>query len=245
LLFSLKQGRSKIYAELNRELGYQEQHSYQQLLQKRAEHYPLAYIEGTQEFYGRSFAVDESVLIPRPETEEIIHAVLSLDLPKNSTIIDMGSGSGCIAATLALEIPKARVISMEISPDALSLLRKNLPASVFIVRGDSYAAPFKKDCFDVVAANPPYVESWIELPAETRWEPSIALLTSNLEETYQKIVRQSKRMLKKAGHLVFEIGFGQSERIQALCEQESGMKLQQIRRDKNNVPRTFILRKTE
>jgi release factor glutamine methyltransferase len=247
LLFSLKQDRSKIYTELNRVLTYLEQQSYQGLLRKRAEHFPLAYIEGTQDFYGRPFAVNQSVLIPRPETEEIIRAVLSLQLPKNPRIIDLGSGSGCIAATLAIEIPDANVVSLEISAAALPTLRKNIPSSVFVVRGDSFTLPFQNGKFDIVVSNPPYIESstWMELPAETRWEPSMALLTTNLEETYRRLIQQSKRILKSAGHLIFEIGFGQSERLQALCEQESEMKLLQIRRDTNDIPRTFILKKTD
>src|SRR4029453_5094757 len=101
--------------------------------------------------------------------------------PKNPRIRDLGAGSGCIAATIAIEIPDSYVVSLEISAAALPTLRKNLPASVFVVSGDSFPPPFQNGTFDIVASNPPYVESstWMELPAETRWEPSMALLTAN------------------------------------------------------------------
>src|SRR3989304_1435733 len=125
LILALKQPRSKIYAELNRELNSSEFQAFQELLKKRAEHYPLAYIEGTQDFFGRSFFVNEDVLIPRPETEEIVQVVLSVPLPEKPSILDLGSGSGNIAVTLALEIPGSSVVALEISKPALEVLRKN------------------------------------------------------------------------------------------------------------------------
>lgn len=245
LLLALRQDRSKIYAELNRYLTYEESQDYEKLIRKRAEHFPLAYIEGVQEFYGREFYVNQSVLIPRPETEEIIRAILSLKLPDNPRILDLGAGSGCIAAILQVEIPTGRIFAAEVSPEAITVLRKNAPKTVGITQGDMFAAPFLSSSFDVIASNPPYVEAvqFRELPAETRWEPALALLTKDLKKTYSGIVRQAERLLKQGGYLVFEIGYGQSERVQAICGGRSKMKLLQIRKDFRGVPRTFTLQK--
>ncbi len=245
LLLALRQDRSKIYGELNRNLSYEESHAYENLLSKRAEHFPLAYIEGVQEFYGREFYVNESVLIPRPETEEIIHAILSLVLATNPRILDLGAGSGCIAAVLQIEIPAGRVFAAELSPEAIAAFKRNVSNTVSIIRADLFAAPFLSSSFDVIASNPPYVEAaqFRELPAETRWEPALALLTGDLESTYSGILQQAERLLKPDGYLVFEIGHGQSERVQAICAGRSKMKLLQVRKDFRNVPRTFILQK--
>ena len=135
LLLALHQTRSKLYSELNRELTESEFSKFSDLLKKRAEHYPLAYLEGTQEFFGHEFFVNESVLIPRPETEEIIRAVLART-GRPPKILDLGSGSGAIPITLSREIPGSRNFALEISEPAISVLKQNSKGSVAIVRGD-------------------------------------------------------------------------------------------------------------
>jgi len=245
LLLAVKQERSKIYSELNRELTGLELHTFETLLRKRADHFPLAYLEGTQEFYGRQFLVDPGVLIPRPETEEVVRAVLELGVPESVRILDLGSGSGCIAVTLALELPQATVYAIDISIDALRILRQNASGTVKMVHGDLFAIPFLAELFDVVVANPPYVEisSFHELPAETKWEPYIALASGSLEETYRGLIRQSMRVLKPEGILVFEIGYGQADRIRRIVAAEKRIRLIQVRNDQQSIPRVFVLQK--
>jgi release factor glutamine methyltransferase len=245
LILTLRQDRGKVYAELTRQLNHSEQQEFYNLIRKRAEHYPLAYIEGNQEFYGRSFIVNEEVLIPRPETEEIVRAILSLKLPKNLRVLDLGAGSGNIAATLAWEIPASFVIALELSSKAIELMRKNIPAEVSAVQGSMFTPPFLSASFDIITSNPPYVEvsSLKELPAETAWEPRLALLSENLEETYTEILDQAERLVKRKGHFVFEIGYGQVERIQKLCETRKAWELHQIRGDQRGVPRVFVLQR--
>ncbi len=245
LLLTVNQEFSKIYSDLNRELTSLELQQYETLLRKRADHYPLAYLEGTQEFYGRQFFVDPGVLIPRPETEEIVRAILELALPEGVRILDLGSGSGCIAVTLALELPSSVVYALDISADALRVLRRNARERVHIARGDLFRIPFIPERFDVVVANPPYVEvsSFRELPAETKWEPYIALASNSLEETYRCLIRQSMRVLKPGGFLGFEIGYGQADRIRRIVAAEKDVCLVQVRNDQQSIPRTFILQK--
>lgn len=245
LLLAIRRERSEIYANLTLNLTQEEILAYEKLLRKRSDHYPLAYIEGTQEFYGHTFAVNESVLIPRPETEEIIRAVLQLSLPQKPRVLDLGAGSGCISLTLAMEIPDAKVVALELSPEAITILRENIAGRATPIRGNLFAAPFLAASFDVVVANPPYVESshFRELPAETQWEPREALLTENLDQTYSGILQQASHLLRPSGYLVFEIGYGQSERIQEVCARRNELELVHMRKDQRDVIRTFVLRK--
>ncbi|PWT93933.1 MAG: peptide chain release factor N(5)-glutamine methyltransferase [Acidobacteria bacterium] len=246
LLLALKQDRAQIYLQLHRQMSAEELQNYLALVQKRMEHYPLAYLEGTQDFFGREFYVDENVLIPRPETEEIVHAVLELKLPAKPRILDLGSGSGNLASTLALQIPASYVVALEFSLSAIGVLKRNLQPGAEIVRGNLFTPPFLQNSFDVIVSNPPYVEesSFRELPAETRWEPRLALVTPDLEETYRSLLIHSANLLKNRGYLVFEIGFGQAERIQNLCALQRPLSLLQIRKDQREIPRTFVLRRS-
>ena len=236
LLLATEQSRSKLYAELNRELTETESSNFSQLLKKRSEHYPLAYLEGTQEFFGREFFVNESVLIPRPETEELIRAALQLNL-RNPTVLDLGSGSGAISVTLARELPNSKVVSLELSSLAMSVLKLN--GAKAIVRANFESPCFLPNTFDLITANLPYVETQDELPLETKWEPPLALFTPSLETNYRNVISQSMRLLKQGGYLLMEFGFGQAERLKALCDQH----LMEIRKDQRGIPRLFILRK--
>jgi len=241
LTLALSQPRSKIYANLKRELGEGELHLFERFVQKRAQHYPLAYLEGSQEFFGREFVVNESVLIPRPETEEIIRAVLKLQL-NGPSVLDIASGSGVIAVTLALEVPGSHVFALELSRDAIPLLQKNSHGRAFIVRANFESLPFLPHSFDVITANLPYVEAadFANLPAETKWEPRVALFTDSLEKTYRAVVRQSINVLKPGGYAVLEFGYGQSERLLKVFGSES-LRLVEIRRDQQNIPRVIVL----
>jgi release factor glutamine methyltransferase len=244
LLLTLDEPRSKIYTELGRELEPAELSRFQELLRKRAGHYPLAYLEETQEFFGREFQVTEAVLIPRPETEQIIRAVLALGL-KNPWILDLGSGSGVIPITLALEIPGSYTFAVELSAAAIDVLRKNNKGSVCVIRGDFSSLCFLPDTFDLVTANLPYVESddYQNLPPETAWEPRVALHTRSLEETYSRAIREGIRVLKPEGYMVMEFGYGQADRLKALCVNEPAVKLLEIQKDERKIPRILLLQK--
>lgn len=245
LLVALQQPRSKIYAELSRELTPRELSVWNRLLAKRAAHYPLAYLEGSQEFFGRDFVVDPSVLIPRPETEELIHIVLGLEMAEKPLILDLGSGSGNIPVTLVLEIPGSRVIALERSSDAIKVLKRNLRENVQVVRGDFLFPPFRAGLFDCITANIPYVEKpeFETLPTETLWEPKDALLVESLEGTYSDVMNASARLLKASGSLIMEFGFGQSERLRFVASRISQLNLVDIRNDQRGIPRFLLLQK--
>jgi len=244
LLLSLGQSRSRTYAELDRELTTEEFSRFQELLQKRVQHYPLAYMEGTQQFFGRDFVVTEAVLIPRPETEEIIRAVLDLQL-KKPRILDLGAGSGVIPITLSLEIPGCSAVALELSPSAIAVLRQNNKGNVRIVRANFSSLCFLPGTFDLITANLPYVESneFPNLPAETKWEPGLALRTESLEETYRSAIQQSSYLLKPGGYLVLEIGYGQADRIKTVCDSVPEFNMLRIRKDQHNIDRVVLLQR--
>jgi release factor glutamine methyltransferase len=129
----------------------------------------------------------------------------------------------------------------------MPVLKQNSQERINIVRGDLYDLPFQDSMLDAVVSNPPYVElsEYDQLPRETRWEPREALLTPNLIETYDALLKSSLRVLKRGGFLIFEIGYGQSERIQSLVRTNRGFNLVEIRQDHQQIPRTFVIQKIE
>src|SRR5438874_8131716 len=164
----------------------------------------MQYIVGHQEFYGRDFLVNPTVLIPRPETEYIIESVLQSHPAADARIIDVGTGSGCIAVTLALELPSATVFAGDISEDALKTARVNatrLGASVGFICMDVLDAV--RGEFDVVASNPPYVRrgELDRLQREVReHEPHVALFSrEDGLEIYRRLVNASCDLLKPGG----------------------------------------------
>lgn len=173
---------------------------------------PLAYILGEKEFYGRSFKVNAHVLIPRPESEALIEVVKELK-PQPRTILDMGTGSGCLAVTLALET-KARVTAADISPLALRVAAINaveLGARLEIVQSD-LMSNLGKEKFDLIVANLPYVDvHWDWCGAELRYEPGIALYAGDGGlELVKKLIKQVKGRCKK---LLLEIDPSQRTRL--------------------------------
>lgn len=178
---------------------------YGRYLHQRLNGTPTQYITGTQEFYGRDFRVTPDVLIPRPETEHLIEAALDL---KVSTILDVGTGSGCIAVTLALEMG-AKVTATDISASALKIAQANasrLSAKVDFLQCDLGSA-LTDHAFDLVISNPPYIPNSAALQIEVLKEPQLALFAGDDGlEIYRRLIPEAARLLKPAGHLILELG---------------------------------------
>ncbi|WP_156291997.1 peptide chain release factor N(5)-glutamine methyltransferase [Oceanobacillus salinisoli] len=186
---------------------------------------PVQHLTGYEMFYGRKFQVNEHVLIPRPETEELVEHVIESEKGKNVTIADIGTGSGIIAETLALELPQATVYASDISEEALKVAQANsetLNAEVTFLKGD-FLQPFINQNIhvDIVVSNPPYIaKAEEEMLSDTvkNFDPSLALFAE--EEglaAYRKIIQQAKEMTGLQ-MLAFEIGHTQSETIHALIQ---------------------------
>lgn len=181
------------------------------MVSRREKGEPLAYILGQKEFYSRDFLVTKDVLIPRPESEEIINIVKNLDVQK---IVDVGTGSGCLAVTLALEMPRAKITGLDISKQALLVATSNaieLGARVEFLQSDLLSA-VKDEKFDVVVANLPYVDiSWPWRGRELDWEPGLALYAGDHGmEIIKKMIRQAHGKTK---YLVLEADPCQHEMI--------------------------------
>lgn len=184
---------------------------YGRYLHQRIGGKPTQYITKKQEFYGRDFTVSPDVLIPRPETEHVVEAALARIDP-NDRVVDIGSGSGAIAVTLALEC-RAEVWAVDISTAALSVALSNarrLGADVQFVGADVLTA-FRPASFDVVVSNPPYVglHEAEGMQREVRdFEPHIALFGGETgAEVYEKIIVQARDVLRPGGWLLFELGW--------------------------------------
>ena len=199
---------------------------------------PLSYIVKEREFFGRTFFVNEDTLIPRPETEILVEVALKIidkyyqakDI--SPEILDVGTGSGCIAVSLTSERPDCRMTALEISKKALRIARKNinfhgLQKKVRLLRSDLFSAleGQKNKKWDIIVANPPYIAEgeMMSLPKEVQKEPRIALNGgSGGTEIIDRILCQAPAFLKEEGWLMIEIGTGQAEilRKQFLGERE-------------------------
>lgn len=183
------------------------------ILQRLSRFEPLQYIEGRTLFLGREFGVAPGVLIPRPETEELVELMLK-EIPADARILDVGTGSGCIAISLAKELPDALVTAWDVSPEALSVARANarkLQADVRFVECDVLACQVDEvGLYDVIVSNPPYVteaEKADMEPNVLQWEPSLALFVPDDDPLrfYRRIAVLGRDMLADGGRLYFEI----------------------------------------
>ncbi len=180
------------------------------LLEKRLNFYPIAYILGFKNFYGRDFFVNENTLIPRPETEDLVEITLSTaeDFSGEIKILDVGTGSGCIPVTLALENPRISASGVDISEKALKVANenaKNLNAKVDFWQSNLLKNIPENIKYDIITANLPYVdESW-KTSKEITHEPSLALFAENkgLDLIY-KLITQAPQKLKSDSRLILE-----------------------------------------
>lgn len=218
----LKISRVQLYLDLDRPLSPNELAAYRALINRRAAHEPTQYLTGTREFYNRPFAVDPRVLVPRPETELVVEKVLS-ELPdgKPIRVVDLCTGSGCIAISLAAERPLAALWATEVSADACEVARANAQAlqvaeRVTILAGDLFGPLEKGELFDAVVSNPPYVPTAeiAGLALEVAKEPRAALDGGKDGLVIlRRIISESRRWLKPGGLLALEIGDQQGPAI--------------------------------
>lgn len=194
-------------------LSSKKEQELEDILQRLSRFEPLQYIEGRTLFLGREFGVAPGVLIPRPETEELVELMLK-EIPADARILDVGTGSGCIAISLAKELPDTLVTAWDVSPEALSVARANarkLQSNVRFVECDVLACQVDEvGLYDVIVSNPPYVteaEKADMEPNVLQWEPSLALFVPDDDPLrfYRRIAVLGRDMLADGGRLYFEI----------------------------------------
>ena len=217
--------RPPLYAHSERELTDLEQLHYGRYLHERLAGRPTQYITGRVEFYGREFRVTPAVFIPRPETELVVEAALR-HAAGASRVLDVGTGSGCLAITLQKEWPNARVFACDLAGEALEVARSNavaLAAPVRFFRGDLLEA-CGADRFDLVVSNPPYIpeEEAAGLPREVRdHEPPVALFAGpGGLDCYRRLIPAAARALRTGGWLILEIGYKSRAAVEALAGPE-------------------------
>ena len=267
LRFTLDVDRAYLYAHPDRELTPEEQARYDEVLAQRAKGVPAQYITGHQEFWGMDFVVTPAVLIPRPETEHLIETVLELqtsDLrPQTSAtpriaevrsprsdvrIIDVGTGSGCIAIALAKELPSAEIHATDISPDALEIAEANAARHQMQARIEFHDTDLLRglapDSFDMVVSNPPYVgeaeEDQVQLEVR-KFEPRHAVFAGPTGlEVIERLIPQAHDILKPGGWLIMEISGTIADGVRRLLQDWNDV---EITNDLQGIPRIARARK--
>jgi release factor glutamine methyltransferase len=206
-----------------RMLSANEAEQFETLLKRRLASEPVQYLTGTQEFFGLLFEVSPDVLIPRPETEHLVEAVLErFDREANPRIVDVGTGSGAIAVAIAHALRRSLVTAVDLYPSALEVARRNAERHGVIdrvtLRQSDLLAGAGAAEFDVVVSNPPYVADGEVLePQVANYEPRSALYAGPTGlEVYERLIPQAHKVLKKEGWLMMEIGHGQQPALQTL-----------------------------
>jgi release factor glutamine methyltransferase len=259
MMFTLGCDRAYLFAHPERELTAAEQARYTRAVDQRAHGIPAQYITGHQEFWGLDFIVSPAVLIPRPETEHVIETVLHLAKKNNegrasspdrpTRIVDVGTGSGCIALALAKELPQAEIHATDISSAALEVAHANaarhqLENQIHFHQTDLLQG-FAPTTLDFVVSNPPYVgeseADQVQLEVRKFEPPSAVFAGPSGMEVIERLIPQAHTVLKPAGHLVIEISGTIADRVQRILD---GWDQVQITNDLQGIPRVASARKS-
>jgi release factor glutamine methyltransferase len=238
----------KFYSSPDNRLSRAEERRFYKLVSKRLKGFPLAYLTGVKEFWSIPFKIYPGVLIPRPETELIVEKVLELSLREDETIVDIGTGCGNIAVSLAKELPQARIVATETAKKALRLAELNASrqkiSNIVFARGSLFSAlarlQLEGKC-DFIVSNPPYIkeEEWPELDVEIRnHEPKKAVVAGKSGlEVIEKLIKGAPSYLKTGGFLLVEIGIGQRDKVQSFFDSNPVWEKVNFFKDLNGISR--------
>ena len=253
----LNKSKVDLYLNKDRVLSSDEIEKFNQFIQERISNKPVQYIIGTVEFFGLEFKVDQMVLIPRPETETLVEVVIKqLAGRRDPRIIDLGTGSGAIAVSLAVNLRNPFIYATDVSKDALEIaegnaIRNKVENHIEFLCGDLFEPLKKKDLegrIDCVVSNPPYVsrDEFDHLPKEVKdYEPIVALKTDEEGTSFhRKIIEDSLGFLNKGGILALEVGLGQANRVADLIRNREDFKDTEIKKDLGGIDRIVVSRKT-
>ena len=253
----LKQPRMRLYLNFERALSPAEVNSFREFIKRRGQREPLQHIIGSTSFCGLELAVNRDVLIPRPETELLAERgwtflnQLSTLNPQPSTVLDFGTGSGCLAIALASKCPAAEVYAVEISPGALALARQNaarhdLAERIRFLQGDGFAPVPEGIQFDLIISNPPYIPTSdiATLAPEVRDHDPHRALDGGADglDYGRRLAAESPRFLKPPGRLMLEFGDGQAERLRQAFQEQKWI-VEAIEEDYTHQPRIMVVRR--
>lgn len=216
------------------------------LIERRTAREPIQYILGTEEFMGMAFRVTPAVLIPRLDTEVLVRETAALVGDRVGRLADIGTGSGAIAVGLATLLPRAAVVAVDISPEALAVARENAAsngvAGRIEFREGDLLAPLAGEQFDAIVSNPPYIaeEEWAGLmPEVSRWEPKGALTPgTDALLFYRRLATGAPGLLRPSGVLAVEVGIGQAPQVRTLFA-EAGLRAT-VHRDTAGIDRVVL-----
>jgi release factor glutamine methyltransferase len=249
LAHSLGLSRMDLYLEFERSLSDDELKPLRELVRRRGQGEPLQHLLGSVEFCGHTFLIDNRAMVPRPETEELVELLLPAigDQKSAISLVDVGTGSGVIALSLAAKFPQAKVHAIDISEDALSLARENAARL-----GLSNRVQFQKsdllenstERFNLIVANLPYIsmQDRHQLAREVLHDPEVALFAGpGGDELLRKLIEQTPSHLDPGGLLALEIGLGQGEGLREFLRQKNYHDIE-LKRDYSGIPRFLLAR---
>ena len=225
------------------------------LFARRAQHEPLQYLLGTQDFCGHTFEVGPDVLIPRPESERLVEEAVRLGRGRSPvTIVDIGTGSGCLAVSAALALPESRVWAVDLSEAALAVAERNirthgLEQRIRLCQGDlfeAFPATLQKERVDLLLSNPPYIadSEWDALPRDVAdYEPRVALAGgSDGLRVHRRLVEEAPRWLAPGGWLLLEIGLNQGRALSECIRASGQYRDVTVRQDDQGLDRLVCAR---
>jgi len=252
LMHVLSVDRAFVIAHPEKELSDEHSNSFGELLRRRAAREPLQYIVGYQEFFKFTFEVTPDVLIPRPETELVVEAALEVvNREQGISILDVGTGSGCIIISLLNELKNARATATDISSNALEVARRNaqhhnVSDRLTLIQADSLSSLNQREAISLIVSNPPYIPAGeiATLQREVREYEPLTALASGADglDHIRALLRETPQLLHHNGYFIFEIGFGQRDAIEQLVDRAS-WRLIEVRKDLQGIPRTVVLQK--
>ena len=242
--------RVRLYMDLDRPLMADELRLIRALVQRRREYEPVAYLLGYREFFGRRFRVDANVLVPRPETEGLVELALASQKSADDSVrvLDLCTGSGAIAVTLAAERAEWQVAATDISESAIALAERNaedhsLQDRIRWYGGDLFAALPEPEVFDLITINPPYIAQGDMAglqPDVAKWEPHIALVGGPKGlEIIERFLTLAPDWMAPGASMFMEIGKGQHDAVEAFCHQVPNLRVVRTHEDLSGVPRVF------
>ena len=245
--------RTELYGRLRVPLAPHQPAIFWQTIRRRARREPVPYITGVQEFWSLKFSVNRHVLIPRPETELLVEVALNvLNSSATPRILDLGTGSGCIAVALATELPQAQLWACDASAEALALAHQNaahhgVADLLTFMRADMRERLVGPSDCDLIVANPPYIAEpeFATLEAEVRdWEPRLALSGGRDGlDFYRRLLQNCPVRLRCGGWLVMEVGAGQSEAVMGMAGGQDSLDDCGLSYDYAGLPRVVSVRR--